>query len=204
MNKQYLIPLITADPRFAEACRSCMNCGVCTAVCPASGYFDYDPRMIVNLVRDGEEEALAALLESDTIWYCGQCMSCRPRCPRGNVPGVLIQILRSVSIRTGLFAKSAFGRQQLEIKRGVGQNILDTGYCIHPSRVDPALHPEQGPVWEWMFANTEKVYRKFDKNFDRQGSGGLRKISPDTLSELNRIFEETGCLKLWKKIEDSV
>lgn len=201
MNTGGITGLIQADPRYDEACRSCMNCGVCTAICPAAGYYDYDPRMIMNLVREGDDESLTELLASDRIWYCGQCMSCKPRCPRSNVPGVIIQILRAVSIGTGLFARSAFGRQQLSIKRSIGHNILETGYCIHPTRVDPEMHPEQGPVWAWMAGNAGQVYGRFDEGYDKSGPGLLRKISRDALGELDRIFEVTGCKDLWAKIE---
>jgi heterodisulfide reductase subunit C len=192
---------IQSDPRYIEACRSCLNCGVCTAICPASGYYDYDPRVIVNMVREGDEETLTEMLSSDLIWYCGQCMSCKPRCPRGNVPGALIQILRSVSINNGLFSQSRLGMQQLAIKRAIGHNILETGYCIHPTRVDPAQHPEQGPVWEWMSKNSDEVYHRFDSNYDHAGPGLLRKISKHSLDELDRIFEVTGCKELWNAIE---
>lgn len=201
MNTLEITGQIQADPRYAEACRSCMNCGVCTAICPAAGYYDYDPRVIVNLVSEGDEETLTEILSSDLIWYCGQCMSCKPRCPRNNVPGVLIQVLRSVSIRNGLFAHSAFGRQLLDIKRSIGHNILETGYCIHPARVDPKMHPEQGPVWAWMSGNAAQVYGRFDAGYDKSGPGLLRRISPDALGELDRIFEITGCKSLWDVIE---
>lgn len=155
----------------------------------------------MNLVKDGDEETLSGMLSSDLIWYCGQCMSCKPRCPRGNVPGALIQILRAVSINTGLFARSVLGRQQLAIKRAIGHNILETGYCVHPTRINPDTHPEQGPVWAWMSGNADRVYGRFDSGYDKTGPGLLRKISPEALGDLDRIFEVTGCKDLWKKIE---
>ena len=201
MNGKEIAGQILADPRYSEACRSCMNCGVCTAICPAAGYYDYDPRVIMNLVQDGDEETLTGVLSSDLIWYCGQCMSCKPRCPRGNVPGALIQILRAVSIRSGLFALSALGRQQLAIKRAIGHNILETGYCVHPTRINPETHPEQGPVWAWMSNNADRVYGRFDTGYDKAGPGLLRRISPGSLGELDRIFEITGCKSLWNIIE---
>ncbi len=201
MNIEDIPSQIQADPRFGEACRSCLNCGVCTALCPAAGYYEYDPRIIMNLVSEGDAQTLTDLLSSDMIWFCGQCMSCKPRCPRGNIPGALISVLRAVSIRNGLFALSAFGRQQLGIKRGIGHNILETGYCLHPTRVDPSLHPEQGPVWEWMSENAGQVYGRFDSGYDQEGPGLLRKISAGALGELDRIFEVTGCKVLWDQIE---
>jgi len=201
VNPGQITGQILSDPRYSEACRSCLNCGVCTAICPAAGYYDYDPRVIMNLVGMGDEDSLTELLSSDLIWYCGQCMSCKPRCPRSNVPGALIQILRAVSINEGLFVHSALGRQQLAIKRSVGHNILETGYCLHPTRVDPEMHPEQGPVWAWMAGNADEVYGRFDEGYDKSGPGLLRKISPEALGDLHRIFEVTGCKDLWDKIE---
>jgi heterodisulfide reductase subunit C len=201
MKNDDLLALIQADPRYEEACRSCLNCGVCTAICPAAGYYDYDPRIMMNMVTEADEETLKAMLSSDMIWQCGQCMSCKPRCPRGNVPGTMIQILRSVATRTGLFTASRLGRQQLSIKRAIGHTILETGYCIHPTRVDPATHPEQGPVWEWMSGNADQVYGRFDSGYDQAGPGLLRKISPAALGELARIFEITGCMDYWDSIE---
>jgi len=192
---------IKSDPRYPEACQSCMNCGVCTAICPAAGYYSYDPRMIMNLVTEGDDAMLTEIMSEDVIWYCGQCMSCKPRCPRGNIPGVVIQILRMVSQRNGLFVRSAMGREQLAVKRSIGHNILETGYCIHPTRVNPAMHPEQGPVWAWMSDNADEVYGRFDSNYNREGPGNMRKINRKSLDELDRIFEVTGCKKLWDTIE---
>ncbi|MEG2178759.1 MAG: 4Fe-4S dicluster domain-containing protein, partial [Bacteroidales bacterium] len=82
-----LFELIQKDVRFEESLKACMNCGVCTAICAAAEFYQYDPRQICDIVQSRDEEALEALLRSDTIWYCGQCMSCKPRCPRGNIPG---------------------------------------------------------------------------------------------------------------------
>nr|APO30582.1 dhsB: succinate dehydrogenase and fumarate reductase iron-sulfur [uncultured bacterium] len=77
------------------------------------------------------------LLKSDTIWYCGECMSCRPRCPRGNTPGYVIQALRTLSQKLGFFVESEKGRQQLALKRIIGENILRTG-LLHRTAVGEA------------------------------------------------------------------
>ena len=73
-----------------------MNCGVCTAICPAAEFYNYDPRVIVETVQRGNEEEIEELLKSDTIWYCGECMSCKARCPRCNTPGLVIMALRKI------------------------------------------------------------------------------------------------------------
>ena len=130
MGKYY--DMLMEDVRMREGMKACMNCGVCTAVCPSAEFYNYDPRQIVSTVQTQDDEAIEALLRSETIWYCGECMSCRPRCPRGNTPGYVVQALRTLSQKLGFFTESEKGRQQFALKRLIGENILNTGYCITP------------------------------------------------------------------------
>ena len=122
-----------ADPRIVENLNACINCGVCTALCPAADYYDYEPRYVERVVLSHDPVALEELMSSDYIWYCGQCMSCKARCPRENAPGVVISALRYWSQKTGLFAKSKMGRNQVIIKQTIGQNLYDFGYCSYAS-----------------------------------------------------------------------
>ena len=87
-----LIEQLRKDVRFIDGLKACINCGVCTAICPAAQFHEYDPRTIVDLVQSGNELEIEKLLKSDTIWYCGQCLSCKTRCPRGNTPGSLFKL----------------------------------------------------------------------------------------------------------------
>lgn len=190
------------DVRFIEGLNACMNCGICTAICPAAEFFEYDPRSIVTIVQSGNEEKITNLIESDTIWYCGQCMSCKTRCPRNNCPGMLISVLRKVSQETGAFVKSKMGRKQYLIKNSIGKNILKYGYSIHPSSVIPENHPEQGTVWEWIYNNKSEAYQAVGANLDGDGPGALRKIPDQALFELRKIFELTGGDELFKAIEN--
>jgi heterodisulfide reductase subunit C len=199
MGKFY--DLFMQDVRFVEGLNACMNCGVCTAICPAAEIYKYDPRQICDIVQSGNEEKIQELLSTDTIWYCGQCMSCKARCPRGNTPGLIISVLRKISQETGLFTNSEKGRQQFAIKRTVGENILNTGYCINIDIVNPKLHPEQGPVWKWYYENKEEVADRLGANYNKEGSGALRKIPQQNLDEVKKIFEVTGGLDLYDKIE---
>ena len=64
-----IIKRLREDIHFREGMNSCMNCGVCTAICPAAEFYNYDPRMIVETVQRGDEAEIEALLKSDTIWY---------------------------------------------------------------------------------------------------------------------------------------
>lgn len=195
-----LYNLLMQDIRFNDAIKACMNCGVCTAICPAAEFYDYDPRRICDYVQRKDEKAIEELLRSDTIWYCGQCLSCKTRCPRGNVPAEIILILRKVSQELGYFADSEKGRQQARIVEGVGKNILDIGYCVHPDTVDPDLHPEQGPVWRWYHDNIEDIAPKLGANYHGEGPGALRDIRKENLEEVRRIFEVTGGIELHDKV----
>jgi len=188
------------DPRMSEALKACMNCGMCTAVCPAAEFYDYDPRRICDTVQRGSEEELERLLRSDTIWYCGQCLSCKTRCPRGNVPGELVSVLRQASQELGFFRSSRMGRQQERLMDTVQQNILEIGYCVHPDRVDPDQHPEQGPVWRWYRSHIADIAPRLGANYHGSGPGALRDIPEEDLAEVRRIFEVTGGMALRRTV----
>lgn len=184
--------MLMEDVRMKEGLHSCMNCGVCTGVCPAAEFYNYDPRQIVSIVQTRDDEAIERLLKSDTIWYCGECMSCRPRCPRGNT---------RLSQKLGLFVESEKGRQQLALKRIIGDNILRTGYCLVPRLVKPELHPEQGTVWQWIYDNDKEVYGRFTPVYMKQGAGALRRIDDESLDEIRRIFDVSGGREMFDDIE---
>jgi heterodisulfide reductase subunit C len=195
------LELISKDIRYVDGLKACMNCGVCTAICPAAEFYDYDPRDICNVLMSKDEEKIEDLLKGDKIWHCGQCLSCKTRCPRGNVPGLLISLLREVSIRVGLFTESEEGRRQYAIKKTLGENIINSGYCVHVMHVKPHLHPEQGPVWKWYFDNAEEVADRQGGNYNKEGSGALRKINDENLKDLRRIFEVTGGKDFYDQID---
>jgi heterodisulfide reductase subunit C len=193
--------MLSEDIRFVEGLKSCMNCGVCTAVCPAAEFYNYDPRQIVTIVQLRDDNEIERLLKGNEIWYCGECMSCRPRCPRGNTPGYVIQALRTLSQRLGFFVESEKGRQQLALKRLIGDNILETGYCLTPRNILPELHPEQGAVWEWIWDNHEDVYGRFTDSYLKEGAGALRRMDEGSMQEIRRIFEVSGGADFYENIE---
>ena len=129
-------------------------------------------------------------------------MSCRPRCPRGNTPGYVIQALRTLSQKLGFFVESEKGRQQLALKRAIGDNILRTGYCLTPRNIRPELHPEHGTVWKWIIDNDEQIYGRFTPVYGKEGAGALRKVSDETLDEIHKIFDITGGTEMFNAIEE--
>jgi Fe-S oxidoreductase len=62
-----------------ERIRACLQCGMCSGVCPFGYLMDYPPgRMIATLRADQFEEVLV----TDTIWMCVSCYACTTACPR--------------------------------------------------------------------------------------------------------------------------
>lgn len=201
-NAMSLLEELKKDFRFKEGLKSCINCGTCTAICPAAGVSDYDPRIIADTVQNGNEEEITELLKSDSIWLCGECLSCKTRCPRGNTPGYIIQSLRALSIEIGLFIHSKQGQKQLALKRTIGEHILKYGYCVFIDEIDTEMYPEQGPVWDWLKKNRKKILEKFGSSYKKLQSGTLRQISEESLGDLKRIFDETGATERFNKIEN--
>lgn len=190
------------DIRFEEGMKACINCGTCTAVCPAAAVSDYDPRQIVDLVQKENEKELEELLKSDDIWKCGECLSCKSRCPRDNVPCYIIQSLRALSVEKGFFVESEQGRRQLAIKRTVGDHILEYGYCVFIDEVSNELYPEQGPVWQWMRDNRTDVLHRLGANYKQDKAGALRNTDKQSLADLQKIFDETGATARFRIIEE--
>lgn len=183
---------LVGDYRVKEGLKACMNCGTCTAICPAAEFYRYDPRKIVDIVQSKDDEEIEKLLKSETIWYCGECMSCMTRCPRKNAPGMIIMALRSLSIETGYFIESEKGRQQYALNKVICSNILNYGYCIYPRTLTSRLHPEAGKIWEWEEKHLDDIFSRLGANLDGDGCGVLRKIPDEDLKDLKRIFDITG------------
>jgi len=201
-----LVDRLKADVRIKDSLHACIHCGTCTAICPAASFYDYDPRELTSTVQDivarGDDKRLIELLSSNYIWYCGECMSCKTRCPRDNAPGVIIEALRALAQETGLFAESEKGRQQLMIKRTLGEWIVDYGYCVVGDKMLLEMFPEQGPNWQWVLDNIDLVFEKQGAHYQKEGNGAMRKIPKEDLDELRMIYKVTGADKRFKTIEE--
>ncbi len=183
---------LAQDYRVKEGLKACINCGTCTAVCPAAEFYRYDPRKIVDTVQSQDDEAIERLLKSDVIWYCGECMSCVTRCPRKNAPGLIIMALRNLSAKKGFFICSEKGRQLYPLTKILTGNILNFGYCVYPRTFRWEDHPESGPVWKWHCEHLEDSLARNGANYRGEGPGALRKIPQESLNELKAIFDVTG------------
>ena len=76
--------------------RRCMQCGRCSANCPAAFKMDLLPHRVVWDVSCGQVPELFA---SSAPWKCLSCFACEERCPRGVSPARIMEALRLVTIR---------------------------------------------------------------------------------------------------------
>jgi len=79
----------SAIPRFDAA--ACMNCGVCTALCPME--IGPLPRMLFRQVILGLEDKV--IENADTIFSCLLCKMCEANCPAGVPIAENLRLLRN-------------------------------------------------------------------------------------------------------------
>jgi len=180
---------------------SCMNCGLCTAACPAAEFYDYDPREIMEIVQRKDEEEIIGLLKSGTLWFCGQCGSCKTRCPRSNSPFGLISSLRQLSQLKGFHTGTVKGRQQYGGRHLWGGNFWNRGWSLYFRNLQIESHLDFGPRFARNFLNIEESYRRVGAAPDMNGSSPGRKVPPETLQQIRRCFQVGGTLFLWDNIE---
>jgi heterodisulfide reductase subunit C len=88
---------VTSSQSFNAA--ACMNCGVCTAVCPMG--LDLLPRRLFRYAVIGVEEKI--LEHQETIFSCLMCRMCEQNCPVG------VKISENVRVLRGYINRTVFG-----------------------------------------------------------------------------------------------
>ncbi|MCC6024961.1 MAG: 4Fe-4S dicluster domain-containing protein [Desulfurococcaceae archaeon] len=77
---------------------ACMQCGLCTAVCPVAGFMDLHPAALIRAVQLSGVD----LAKLKSIWVCVSCMTCVDKCPRDVAPGLVIETLRQLALKSGI------------------------------------------------------------------------------------------------------
>jgi heterodisulfide reductase subunit C1 len=113
----------------------CVQCGMCTSLCPGASQTDYDPRDMIRRVLEDDE----TVVDDDNIWNCFSCYTCNSICPSGNNASEVNQILRQMSIEKGsginkVVSFAAYGDSFMEL--GVG-SIPNTFFDIMVHDVGP-------------------------------------------------------------------
>jgi len=186
-----------------HALTSCMSCGACTALCPAAEFYEFSPREIMTMVQEKQEDALVELLKSDFLWYCHQCGSCKTKCPRQNSPFGMISSLRQLSQLKGYHVESIRGRQQYFARHLWGGNLWNRACTLYFRNAHPDKHPDFGPRFATYFKRQEEYMKKVGAHPDMEGPYSGRKVHPETLEELRKLWMAGGALFFWSLIDQA-
>ena len=96
INTKFIDEVSTSEKFNANAC---MNCGVCTAVCPMG--LELLPRQLFRYVVIGVEEKI--MEHQETIFSCLMCRMCEQNCPAG------VKITENVRTLRGYINRTVFG-----------------------------------------------------------------------------------------------
>jgi len=128
---------LRVDPKFkrklmgtlgGETFRFCYQCGVCTAICPATGFIEvFRPNKIIELAKLG----IRSHAYSRGFWLCAACNTCVKNCPqRVDVAGIM-HALKTLAIEEGEtpdFLTNGFE----ETLREVPFPVVYSWLCLNP------------------------------------------------------------------------
>ncbi|MDT7876076.1 4Fe-4S dicluster domain-containing protein [Sulfolobaceae archaeon RB850M] len=189
---------VKSDFRFNEYLRGCLNCGVCTSGCPATKFYDYGPReMIQYMMRDAADKIWEFV--NKKVWACVQCYTCSMRCPFNNEIAGLIMLLREYAVQFGLPS----AKEILAPYRRVLYTVITTGNQVTPNMIQPDAFPDWGPQAIEESKNMD-VYRKAIPVDLLQRTDIGWQSSLQTAVELMTIFIEAGVLDAIKKVDEDL
>ena len=152
----------------------CIQCGMCTSVCPAARHTDYDPREIVKRVLDKDE----TLILDDILWNCFYCYTCHSVCPVNNSVCEITQILRQKAIDNGK------GKPKVAPFSAYGESFLEFGLGSIPSNFFDDLIKDFGKEWLELKIDLEDI--REDLNL------GSIFLPEKDVEDINKILEKTG------------
>jgi heterodisulfide reductase subunit C/nitrate reductase gamma subunit len=84
-----------------DAFENCIQCTICTNVCPIVEYDpdnnDYTPQQVMNLLRLGKKHLATGTW---MVWNCLTCFSCQEHCPQGiRVTDIILELRNNGGIR---------------------------------------------------------------------------------------------------------
>ena len=180
------------DKKFSELTHGmvkdlekCLQCGKCTAQCPAAKLSSYNPRQIIRDIRMGNIEKV---ISSQELWLCFFCSGCYASCPRDiNFPFAVAML------RYAALARNYGWGEVKRIKDPYAQDYYETGLSVSIKERNPGVQKEIG-----KHSGTDGRMQTIRKKI---GLDPVRKVSEKALSEIRFISDATGMTDLFKKIE---
>ncbi len=189
---------IQSDLRYDHELNGCLNCGICTATCPAAHYYDFSPREIVKLLWTENLEGIYDAMQ-EKIWSCAQCYTCAARCPFGNSPGGLVMIMRETAIKHGM--QSA--KDVLRPFSRVMLKLISTGNQLSPDMISAEHFPDWGPAISKVDAPL-KALRKAIPVPTLNTMETAWEVNLKTSVELYTIWEMTGVIDQLETIDENL
>lgn len=181
---------------FHHYYHACINCGNCTAVCPAFRFTDFGPRIVVQKVMHSRHEPeLLFQMVDQYIWACFQCYACWDVCPAQNNPGGLVAIIKEAAVRHGL--ESA--RKTLEPYSRILYRLTTTG-----TQITPDMHSSVGLFRDWgpHKAELAKHLKEYRDAVPVESLAGVMDkswaVDASTVDELLVIEQEAGVIDMLK------
>lgn len=89
-----------------EPISTCIQCGTCSATCPAAEFMDYTPRRVIGLINSNYKDVV---INSNSYWFCASCFHCTVRCPRDIDIAGLMYGLKRYSMWKGQYHEGLIG-----------------------------------------------------------------------------------------------
>lgn len=161
----------------------CVQCGMCTSICPGASQSDYDPRDMVRRVLEDD----ATIVDDENIWNCFSCYTCNSVCPSGNNASEINQILRQMSIDKGE------GILKIQSFAAYGDSFIELGVGSVPSKFFDDMVKDVGPEYMNLKLNIEDIRSEL-------GLGGY--ILPEkSIDEVEEILDKSGFKARLKRIK---
>jgi len=172
------------DLRFKKSgFKKCIQCGRCTGSCPSTViHRDFNPR---DMMRRFIFEDVDSDHVNEIIWKCGQCYSCRARCPRNCKAGLGVVALQHKSYMDGKAPKNI-----VEIAEKIRNNLYSVGETITPNSYDLNLKQEFGHKTAERCSKNHKKREKL--GFKSKEDSRENPIPKDSIEEIRYILKLTG------------
>lgn len=112
--------------------RTCIQCGVCSAVCPSGRRTAFRTREIMRKAVLGLKDEV---LCSEDLWLCSTCFTCLERCPREIKVTDAIVVMRNMAVEEGYM---------LPQHRKASKKLLTSGHLVPIDRANRKARKELG------------------------------------------------------------
>ena len=185
-NPLELAEKILKDVKYSKGkgLLKCVQCGMCTSMCPGAKNSDYNPRDMIEKVLEGEE----SIIDDKNIWNCFYCYTCHSICPVNNSACEVNQVLRQIAIAKGI------ANEEVGPFAGFGDIMLDLGLGGIPYNFYDDLTQDIGD--EWMEKNL-----KLDEIRKELGLQSLQ-MPEESIKEIRALLKKTGLDKRVEKLKE--